>query len=90
MSADPDSISLAAKLIMGVSAIGSAIVAPVIWVNKKLDTKADKEAVENYVKRIDEEFSTHRTYFAKVFDQMRQNEQRAQDRHERLMERIDK
>ena len=58
------------------------------YIEAKISRKADKSDVEAMRKGFQDEFTTHRGYFAKVFDQMRENEQRAQDRHERLMERL--
>ena len=81
---DPEGMSLLAKVI----AAGSAIVAPIWALHKWLDGRFDKKADKEAISAIDDELETHRGYFAKVFDQMRDNEQRAQDRHERLMERL--
>lgn len=50
----------------------------------RIDKKADKEVVAE----IKQELVHQRTTVAKVFDQIRENEQRAQDRYERLMERL--
>ena len=85
---DPEGMSLLAKVI----AAGSAIVAPIWalhkWLDSRFDKKADKDVMKSAIGKLDGELETHRGYFAKVFDQMRDNEQRAQDRHERLMERL--
>ena len=85
---DPEGISLLAKVV----AAGAAVIAPLwgawTWLDKRLEKKADKVEVEATAIEFREEFKTHRSYFAKVFDQMRENEQRAQDRHERLMEKM--
>jgi len=85
MSADPESIGLIAKI----SGVIAAAAAPIVWVHKQLDKKADKVDLAAHIKAVQDEFGLHRNYFAKVFDQMRENEQRAQDRHERIMERMD-
>ena len=85
---DPEGMSLLAKVI----AAATAIIAPVWglqkWLDARFDRKADKEVMDTAIEKIDHEFEIHRGYFAKVFDQMRDSEQRAQDRHERLMERL--
>ena len=86
MSADPDSIGLIAKI----GGALAAAAAPIVWVHRKLEKKADKVDLQEHMKDVKSEFMLHRTYFAKVFDQMRDNEQRAQDRHERIMDRMDK
>ena len=54
----------------------------------RLDKKADKAQVGEDFAEVREEMKTQRATLAKVFDQVRENEQRAQDRHERLMERL--
>ena len=81
---DPEGFSLLAKVI----AAGGAVATPVVWLWTKLDKKADKHAVANSFQKVENELAVHRGYFKDVFNQMRENEQRAQDRHERLMERI--
>ena len=85
---DPEGMSLLAKVI----AAGTAVVAPIWggmkWLDGRFDKKADRDDMDSAIGKIDHEFEIHRGYFAKVFDQMRDSEQRAQDRHERLMERL--
>jgi hypothetical protein len=54
----------------------------------RFDAKADKDTVNAALKKVEAEQFVHRSYFTKVFDQMRENEQRAQDRHEKLLERL--
>lgn len=58
------------------------------YIDGKLAKKADQTALDATSAEMREEFKTHRSYFAKVFDQMRENEQRAQDRHERVMDKL--
>lgn len=71
------------------------------YMEAKLDKKADKHTVNNQLQKLEGEQTLQRGHIAKLFDQMREdrtaaeqqmreNEQRAQDRHERLMERISK
>ena len=83
---DPESFSLLTKVI----AAGTAVAAPITWLWTKLDKKADKHAVNDQFQEVKSEQALHRGYFKDVFNQMRENEQRAQDRHERLMERLTK
>lgn len=85
-SPDPESFSLLAKVL----AAGTAVAAPIGWLWTKLDKKADKHQVNNAFQVVNNELHIHRGYFKDVFEQMRDNEQRAQDRHERLMERLTK
>jgi len=87
---DPEGMSLLAKI----ATAATAIIAP-LWggwkyIDARLDRKADKKDVEKGFEKIDEELMMHRSYFGKVFDQMRDGEQRAQDRHERILERLPK
>lgn len=77
------------KLVAGgiLSAVGGA------WggwkyLHSELGKKADKHSVATQFQDMKNELATQRGHIAKVFDQMRDNEQRAQDRHERLMERL--
>ena len=81
---DPEGFSLLAKVITA----GGVVATPIVWLWTKLDKKADKHAVANSFQKVENELAVHRGYFKDVFNQMRENEQRAQDRHERLMERI--
>ena len=87
---DPDSFSLLEKLI----AAGSAIILPVLGVkahlDKRFDKKADKTAVSGEFQEVREELAFQRDTQSKIFDQIRENEQRAQDRHERLLEKLTK
>ena len=87
---DPDSISWLAKL----GGMMVAVVTPVLgartWVDRRLDRKADKLDVAESFREVREDLDNHGKYIAKMFDQMRENEQRAQDRHERVMERLNK
>jgi hypothetical protein len=85
---DPDSLSLLQKLIAGASAIVLPVLGVKIHLDKRFDRKADKESVSAEFKEVRDELSYQRETQAKIFDQMRQNEQRAQDRHERLMEKL--
>jgi hypothetical protein len=50
----------------------------------RIDKKADKEAVA----RLETEVTRVRDMQARTFEQIRENEQRATDRHERLLERL--
>jgi hypothetical protein len=54
----------------------------------KLELKADKTEVQDAITEMREEITLQRQHVAKIFDQMRENEQRSQDRYERLMERL--
>jgi hypothetical protein len=58
------------------------------FIDGKIAKKADKSVVEAGFRRVETELERSRDVQAKLFDQMRENEQRAQDRHERLMEHI--
>jgi len=83
-SPDPEGFSLLTKVL----AAGTAIVAPLYGFWKLLDRKANKKDVESEFGEVRAELQHQRGVIAKVFDHIRENEQRAQDRHERLMERL--
>ena len=85
-TSDPEGMSLLAKVI----AAGVAVAAPIVWLWAKLDGKADKQTVKESFDRIDAELTLHRGHFDDVFNQIRESDQRAQDRHERIMERLSK
>lgn len=81
---DPEGMSLLSKVI----AAGIAVLTPIWGFLKLWDKKADKHAVNNQIQEVKAEQGLHRQYFKDVFNQMRENEQRANDRHERLLERL--
>jgi len=56
--------------------------------HKYLDGRFSKKADKESIHEVKEEISRLRDTQGKVFDQIRENEQRAQDRYERLMERL--
>lgn len=56
--------------------------------HKYLDSRFAKKADKEDIIELKEEMATQRGNISKLFDQARENEQRAQDRHERLMERL--
>ena len=58
------------------------------YIDGKIAKKADKDEVDKAFGEVREEFKTQRGHIAKLFDQIRESDQRAQDRHERLMERL--
>lgn len=85
---DPDGMTLLAKVL----AAGAAVITPLWgahkWMEGRLDKKADKEHVNKSFSDVTAELSNQRINIGKLFDQIRQNEQRAQDRHERLMDKF--
>jgi hypothetical protein len=85
---DPEELSLLAKVI----AAGVAVIAPAwgawTWLDKRFEKKADKHQVNNALQKIENEMTIQRGNVGKLFDQIRDSDQRAQDRHERLMEKI--
>lgn len=87
---DPEGMSLLGKVI----AAGAAVIAPVVgvwkWFDHRMEKKLDKSDFAEAMKRFDAHAESDRTIQEKLFDQIRENEQRAQDRHERLMERLSK
>ena len=85
-SPDPESFSLAGKVV----AAFAAVAAPVGWLWTKLDGKLNKGDFKEFADRFDDHVKRDQEIQGKIFDQMRENEQRAQDRYERLMEHIGK
>ena len=81
---DPETFSWATRLLAPLG----VVTAPVIWIHKRLDRKADKIDVAEKFQEVSEELQTQRGHIAKLFDQLRENEQRAQDRHEKVMEAV--
>lgn len=81
---DPEGMTLLAKF-FGALAL---VVGPIWGFLKLWDKKADKHAVNNHLQEVKNELALHRGYFKDVFEVIRENEQRAQDRHERLIERL--
>lgn len=68
----------------GLASFGGGLFGYHKYMDGRLSRKADKEDIAE----IKEELSIQRGHISKLFDQARENEQRAQDRHERLMERL--
>lgn len=60
------------------------------YLDSRFSKKADKADVREEFRDVKEELAVQRGHIAKVFDVIRENEQRAQDRHERLMEKLTK
>lgn len=56
--------------------------------HKYLEAKLAKKADKDDVAKVESEVTRVRDIQAKMFDHMRENEQRAQDRYERLMDRL--
>ena len=81
---DPDSLSWIAKIGGGLA----VVIAPVAWVGKQLNLKADKKEVAATFEKVNEELVLQRSYIAKMFDQVRENEQRAQDRHSDILKAV--
>lgn len=59
------------------------------YIDSRLDKKADKHQVKSDLQTVTNEIATVRTNQAKVFDQIRENEQRANDRDERFRTHVD-
>lgn len=81
---DPESLSWIGKIAAGFAAVSS----PVIYFHRRLEKKADKIEVAASFKEVKDELDLQRGYIAKMFDQVRENEQRAQDRHDDLMKAV--
>ena len=71
-----------------IASAGGAVFGVWKWLDSKFEKKADKQAVNNGFQNVNMELTLQRSHIAKIFDQMRENEQRAQDRAERILERL--
>lgn len=91
-SPDPEAWSFLGKLLAAITLVGTAVVTPLWlgreWVEKRLGEKADKRGVDEQFREVIAELEHQRGSLIKLSDQARENEQRAQDRHERLIERL--
>lgn len=91
---DPEGMSLLAKLLTAGIAILAPFAAAWRYFDGRLEKKADKHAVNNTVQEMKNELAHQRTVQAKLFDQLREDNQRVTDRIERLetagQERFDK
>jgi hypothetical protein len=85
---DPESTSMLAKLIAVAVAIFTPVAGLWTYVDRRFAKKADITHVDAEFKKVHDELKQARATQAKIFDQIRDSDQRAQDRHERLMERL--
>lgn len=81
---DPTFWQDAAKWLAGL------LVLPITYVWKKTNDALPKSDFKEFCDRFDKHIENDRDIQAKLFDQIRENDQRAQDRHERIMERLAK
>lgn len=81
---DPEGMTLLGK-IAGAAAV---VFAPIWAIWKVLDKKADKQTVSNTFEEVKNELGLHRSYFKDVFEQMREMESKASDRHVELLGKI--
>jgi len=86
----PEDADLIARVAGFFLTIGATIWGGMKYIDSRFDKKADKDAVKASFDDINEELGTQRSHIAKIFDTITANERRAQDRHERLMERLSK
>jgi hypothetical protein len=75
-------------LLGGLASAGGALFGYHKYIDGKIAKKADKEHVNGEFAEVRSELLLQRGNVGKLFDQIRENEQRAQDRHERVMERL--
>lgn len=82
MAADPEGIGLLAKVL----GAGAAVIAPVgalwLWIDNRF---AKKHAVNNAVNDLKLELGVQRGHIAKIFDQMREEEEKNEARHRELL-----
>lgn len=84
-SPNPEDLTLLAKVVAAASAVIVPSWAGWNWFDKRF---ARKQAVNSQFQVMSGQIETLRSTQAKIFDQIRENEQRAQDRHERILERL--
>lgn len=87
---DPEGMSLLAKVLAAAAAV---LTPPWLfwkWLNDRLERKADKHSVANQFQVVTNELAMHKQTMGKLFDQIRENEQRAADRHSELLREIAK
>lgn len=85
---DPEGFSLLSKVLAAATAIAVPLGTFYKLGSSALAKKADKAEVDKQFSSLNAEMGLQRGNVGKLFDQIRENEQRAQDRHERLMEKI--
>jgi uncharacterized membrane protein YccC len=82
---DPESLGLLGKVI----AAGAAVVVPIwwarTWFERRMARKADKDAVEKIEGGIKDELTIHRGYFKDVFNQIRESDNKSEERHRELL-----
>jgi glutamate synthase domain-containing protein 3 len=72
----------------GAGVLVSGVWGGFVYVNGRFDKKADKEHVDQEFGEVRTELKWQRENIAKLIDQIRNSDQRAQDRHEHLLERL--
>lgn len=82
---DPESFSLLTKVIGAAVFIIGPVLGARTWLDRKFDKKADKHAVASQFQAVTSELSTQRGHIGKIFDQMRDNEQKSEERHREIL-----
>lgn len=82
---DPEGIGLLAKVIGAAAAIGVPIGGAYKWLDSRLDKKADKSEVEKQFTALNAEMTTQRGNVGKIFDQMKESDRIAEERHRELL-----
>jgi hypothetical protein len=72
----------------GIASVGGTMFGYHKFIIGRIDKKADKGAMIEALDSVKTELGRLRDNDAKLFDQIRNSDQRAQDRHERLMEKL--
>lgn len=84
-SPDPEGIGLLAK----VAGAAVAIVGPVwgvrTWLDRRFEKKADKTTVKASVDEIKLELGVQRGHIGKLFDVIRESDQKSEERHRELL-----
>lgn len=85
---DPEGMTMLGKIAVAAVAAFTPVAAGWRWIESRFDKKADKDFVTGEFQKVHDELKIQRGHVGKIFDQIRESEQRAADRFERLMDRI--
>lgn len=82
---DPEGVSLLAKVIGAAAAIVVPIGGAYKWLDSRFDKKADKSEVDKQFSALNAEMTTQRGNVGKIFDQMKESDRIAEERHRELL-----
>lgn len=83
MTPDPEDFGLLTKVLGALAAVGLPVWGARSWLEKRFATKHN---LRDAIQPLLNEQASAREHITRLYEQGRENEQRAQDRHERLVE----